>query len=114
MAREIDLGRIQGLQAESQGVPGQRTFRLNVHSGLGAARMWLEKEQLRALAIAIEQFLAELPEGSQFGDGPGAAGSFPALPGIEFHIGRLELGYDPSLDLVTMRVRELTEDPDDE
>lgn len=112
--RETDLGPILGLQAEAVGVPGQRTFRIQAHSGQGAARLWLEKEQLQALAIAIEEFLAELPNPRRPGTGSGMLLPFPAQPTVEFTIGRLALGYDAATDLVSLLVRELVEDSEEE
>ena len=48
------------LQAQAIGEPGHRTFRLLVESDDGrAAALWVEKEQLQALGLAIEQLLAE-------------------------------------------------------
>ena len=48
------------LQAEAIGEPGHRTFRLLVESDDGrAAALWVEKEQLQALGLAVEQLLAE-------------------------------------------------------
>ena len=48
------------LQAQAIGEPGHRTFRLLVESDDGrAAALWVEKEQLQALGLAVEQLLAE-------------------------------------------------------
>jgi uncharacterized repeat protein (TIGR03847 family) len=112
--RDIELGPVLGLQAESVGVPGQRTFRLHAHSSTGAARLWLEKEQLQALAVAIEEFLSELPKPRHFNTGGGGSLPFPPMPTIEFSIGRLALGFDPDTDLISLIIRELTDDPEDE
>ncbi len=47
------------LQAQSIGEPGHRTFRLLIESDDGrAAALWVEKEQLQALGLALEQRLA--------------------------------------------------------
>src|SRR5690242_19802334 len=105
---EVDIGPVLGLQAEAIGVPGQRTFRIQAHSSLGAARLWLEKEQLQALAIAIEEFLSELP--SSRGLGGGGSLPFTGQPTVEFTIGRLALGYEQEQDRISVLVRELTDD----
>jgi uncharacterized repeat protein (TIGR03847 family) len=112
--QEIDLGPVLGLQAESVGVPGQRTFRIHAHSAQGAARLWLEKEQLQALAVAIEEFISELPAARRTLPGSSASLPFPPQATLEFTIGRLALGYDPENDLISLIVRELAEDPDHE
>ncbi len=113
-SREFDIGPVLGLQAESVGVPGQRTFRIQAHSGRGAGRLWLEKEQLRALAIAIEEFLSELPAPTRAGSLPGGSLPFTGQPTVEFTIGRLALGYDQEHNLVSIVARELAEEAEQE
>lgn len=87
------------LQAEALGRPGQRTFRLLVESGDGrSAVLWLEKEQLQALGLAVEQLLAEL-QGRLASSGqttPRSLDAFPLTPTVEFKVGRLALGQDES------------------
>ena len=114
--RTVDLGPIRGLVAEALGLPGQRTFRVNAHSPQGSARLWLEKEQLGALAAAIEQLLTEVGTVRGFTRGEGARmEAFAGTPGIEFRIGRLTLGYDQGRDVVSLLAREaLPEDEDEE
>ena len=57
-----DFGRAELLEPEAIGEPGQRTFRLRVLSGSEAASLWLEKEQLVALTLAIRQLLEQTDE----------------------------------------------------
>lgn len=104
--REYDLGVLLGLEAEALGVPGQRTFRINAHGRNGAARLWLEKEQLQQLAATIEQLLVEVAQARGFTSG-GPSVPFPGTLTAEFHVGRITLGYDQDADLVTMIVFEI-------
>jgi uncharacterized repeat protein (TIGR03847 family) len=86
------------LQAQAIGEPGQRTFRLMVESDDGrAAALWVEKEQLQALGLAVEQLLAEF-QGKVAGKTPNQppAESFPPNPTVDFKVGRLALGQDES------------------
>jgi len=55
----IDYGLVDAIDAQSIGPPGGRTFRVRVRSGRNTASLWLEKEQLGALARAISQLLAD-------------------------------------------------------
>jgi uncharacterized repeat protein (TIGR03847 family) len=103
--RVYDLGTLLGLEAEALGVPGQRTFRIQAHSRNGAARLWLEKEQLQQLAATIEQLLVEVAQARGF-TGGGSSVPFPGTPSAEFHVGRITLGYDQDADLVTMIIFE--------
>jgi uncharacterized repeat protein (TIGR03847 family) len=86
------------LQAQAIGEPGHRTFRIMVESDDGrAAALWVEKEQLQALGLAVEQLLAEF-------QGRGQAKlprqppveTFPPNPTVDFKVGRLALGQDES------------------
>jgi uncharacterized repeat protein (TIGR03847 family) len=62
-----------------------------------AAALWVEKEQLQALGLAVEQILAEF-HGKLGGRPPRQppAETFPANPTIDFRVGRLALGQDES------------------
>jgi uncharacterized repeat protein (TIGR03847 family) len=86
------------LQGQAIGEPGHRTFRLLVESEDGrAAALWVEKEQLQALGLAIEQLLAEFQ--GRLGSRPPRqppVETFPSDPTIDFKVGRLALGQDES------------------
>ena len=86
------------LQAQAIGEPGHRTFRLLVESDDGrAAALWVEKEQLQALGLAVEQLLAEF-QGKSSGRPPRqpSVDTFPPNPTVDFKVGRLALGQDES------------------
>lgn len=86
------------LQAQALGQPGHRTFRLIVESDDGrTAALWVEKEQLQALGLAIEQLLAEF-QGRLSPKQPRQppVETFPANPTVDFKVGRLALGQDES------------------
>ena len=84
-----DLGRCSSIRAESLGQPGSRHFRLYADTKGGSALLWVEKEQLQELAIAIKQLmqtdLREL-EGSQPGGQEGVSADY------DFKVSRLTLG----------------------
>ena len=86
------------LQAQAIGEPGHRTFRIMVESDDGrAAALWVEKEQLQALGLAVEQLLAEF-QGGGAAKPPRQppAETFPANPTVDLKVGRLALGQDES------------------
>ena len=87
-----DLGPCSVLDAESVGPPGKRYFRLRVVADGGAAVLWLEKEQLQQLGIAIKQTLK-----TEVGDTEGfepAATADERVADYEFKVARLALGQD--------------------
>ncbi len=62
-----------------------------------AAALWVEKEQLQALGLAVEQVLADFqgnPAARAVTQPP--AETFPPNPTIDFKVGRLALGQDES------------------
>ena len=101
-----ELGIARGIDAQSFGQPGERTFRLRVVGDHGqTASIWLEKEQLQALSLALKQMLAQL-EYEQ--DPPGAdAGEFPASADHDFRAGRLGMGFHPPDRTVVLYTYEL-------
>ena len=61
MKQTLEFSEITSIEAESFGEPGKRTFRIVVSASNGSAIMWLEKEQLLQLALAIQELLQTLP-----------------------------------------------------
>lgn len=49
-----NLGTAKTIKAEALGEPGKRTFRILVEAENGTASIWMEKEQLSALAMSIK------------------------------------------------------------
>jgi uncharacterized repeat protein (TIGR03847 family) len=83
------------LQAQAIGEPGQRTFRVLVESEDGrAASLWVEKEQLQALGLAVEQLLAEFQGKSGRPPRQPPVETFPPNPTVDFKVGRLALAQD--------------------
>jgi uncharacterized repeat protein (TIGR03847 family) len=95
-----DFGPVTRLQADAVGRPGQRAFRMLIESDQGSACLWVEREQLQALAMLVEQLLTGWPaiqvrSPGQSEAGAGRSGSdFPTNPDVDFRVGQLALGYD--------------------
>jgi len=108
---QYNLGRVELLDAEAIGKPGNRRFRLIARSPRGSASLWLERGQLEALSLAVDQMLAQISGGeilrleamSSIPEPPGAPDDFPLEPETDFHVGQLQLGYDEDHDLIVMR-----------
>jgi len=107
-----DFGKVDTLEAEAIGQPGQRTFRLRIRNETDAASIWLEKEQMAALSLAIRQILAQLSGGEVTEPRPPPALSpdFPSQPSVDFKVGRLGLGYDDSEATLILFAYEMAEE----
>ncbi len=106
------------MEADAEGPPGKRTFRLLVAGKKGTASLWLEKEELRALGIAIDQLLARVsgrPEWKLYGKAPepyaSAAESRPT-PVVDFKVGQLSLGYETDSGMFVLLVHDSEDDPE--
>jgi uncharacterized repeat protein (TIGR03847 family) len=106
-----DLGPIDIVGAETIGQPGQRRFRLFAMIHNISVALWMEKEQLNNLSIALDRILAQLTEGrilrteaQAFPPAPprGAPANFPAKPEFEFQVGQLRISYDERRNLLVL------------
>ena len=100
--QRVDLGLVDSIQAETIGKPGQRTFNITARSSRGQAIVWMEKDQLLQLALAIGQ----LSEDQKPSDPPAAFVPEYAHTGepvnVEFKVGDMRVRYDTSTDVFTM------------
>jgi uncharacterized repeat protein (TIGR03847 family) len=91
----IELGLARFVDAETFGEPGQRTFRLRMSGASGeTARLWMEKQQLIALSMAMGQALSQLRHVETAAGIPQFA--FPESADHEFKVGRMAVGLDAS------------------
>ena len=91
-----DFGPVDALDAEAIGVPGKRTFRIRAWKDQAAASLWLEKQQLLALSLALRQVMAQVGQNPQ--PGPALTRPFPDHPTVDMKLGRLALGRDEDSD----------------
>src|SRR5579859_5980307 len=112
----VDLGPVRVLGADAVVQPGQRRFRLFAQSALGSAIMWMEKEELANLSLALDQSLALLTEGqvlrteASVGEQPepiSLPADFPRIPNYDFQVGQMKLSFDDHTDLFGLRVTPL-------
>lgn len=116
---ETEFGPVLRIEADAVGPPGRRAFRLLAVREDATAWLWVEREQLQALAMLIEQLLTGLPaldlRAAQLRPPAPAAGREgpPSLPpDVEFKVGQLALGYDESQRLYLILAHDIESDPD--
>ena len=109
MGGDLDAERIQ---VEAIGEPGSRRFRLlSIVNGQTYA-VWMEKQQVQALGLALEQMLERLPDaGPVLADNPGLT-EFDRETRKQFRVGRMELGYDDTEDRIVVVAHDLNSQDD--
>lgn len=104
MIGDLDAERVL---IEAIGEPGERRFRLLAVVSGQTYSIWMEKQQVRALGMALEQMLERLPD---------AGPIMPVAPGLaefdretrkQFRVGRMELGYDDEQDRLVIVAHDL-------
>ena len=95
---------------ETFGAPGMRTFRLNAESGSSIAKVWLEKEQLAELCMAMNQLTKETPDNDNSLDDPPIHLEADGLTNLEFKATRLAFGHNPNTGMFIVDAH----DPDDD
>lgn len=100
---------VTNLTAVAVGEPGKRTFYLVVGQGERWVRGWLEKQELQALALTIQQLLAEQSPEEAAGDASVLVEPLGS-PSAEYRVGRLGLAHDPPRDRIIMLVHEHADD----
>jgi uncharacterized repeat protein (TIGR03847 family) len=91
-----DLGPVDALDAVAIGAPGKRTFRIRAWKDEFTASLWLEKQQLLALSLALRQVMAQTGQNPQ--STPLPTQPFPEQPTVDMKLGRLALGRDEDSD----------------
>jgi uncharacterized repeat protein (TIGR03847 family) len=91
-------GDAQRIGVEALGEPGQRRFRLLVVISSVTHIVWMEKQQVQALGLALEQVLDQLPQEDPATSEPNMPVQFDNETRSQFRAGRMELGYDEGRD----------------
>lgn len=114
---QTEFGPVLRIEADAVGPPGRRAFRLLAVRDGATAWLWVEREQLQALAMLIEQLLTGLPaldlRASQVqgrGGGEAREGTTSVPPDVEFKVGQLALGYDEAEKLYLILAHEVESD----
>ncbi|MCX8213073.1 MAG: DUF3090 family protein [SAR202 cluster bacterium] len=113
MAEEkTEFMHVENIRAEALGEPGERTFRILVDGDAGSAMMWLEKEQLFQLAVAINQLHSSLPELDRSRQISEGAEEFGVR--LEFKVGRLVLGHEGSSERLIIDAHDAESDEEEQ
>jgi uncharacterized repeat protein (TIGR03847 family) len=107
-----DFGTAREVEARAYGEPGKRTFELRILGGnFESASLWLEKQQVQAMALAFTQLLAQLNHPER---GAREIGSFPESADQVFRVGRMSIGFDTNSNTVVLHIFMETRDEDED
>lgn len=107
-----DLGTATAIDARAIGDPGKRTFQLRIiGSNRESASLWMEKQQMQALSLALTQLLAQL--GSKR-SGSGDAAGFSEGADHDFRVGRLSIGFDTANKTVVLHIYRIEREEDED
>jgi uncharacterized repeat protein (TIGR03847 family) len=111
MTHTIDLNPVSAITIGTVGQPGQRVFYLQARRGPTTITIETEKEQVRALAMGVHQFLEELtqrfPDRIELDQVPQSELNLSQPVESEFRVGQMGLGYDSDQDLVVVVAQSL-------
>ena len=119
MTKEFyDLNPVSHVTADAIGPPGERVFYLQASQEGTLVTLVVEKEQVHALAVSVEQMLEELEKRH-----PQSAADMELINQYDmvlwepidpaFRVGQIGLGYDEDSDLLIVVAQELTDDPEE-
>jgi len=118
-----NFGLVESIKPEAIGSPGKRIFRILVDAPTAsAATLWVEKEQVYGLSMAMKRMLeapaAGEPEEGQEANFPQLADSSILRGGdsqvLEFKVGRLGLAFGPGEEHITVFFHDERDEPEDE
>ncbi|MBI4329123.1 MAG: DUF3090 family protein [Chloroflexi bacterium] len=101
-----ELGVVSRLTADAVGEPGHRRFRLRFDAQGGTATVWLEKDQLSSLALALQQVLPTLPPEPPAGSQTDPFSVAPGAMALEFTAESLSLDYEEGHDVFALMARD--------
>jgi uncharacterized repeat protein (TIGR03847 family) len=107
MEKQHNYGEVNLLSPVAVGTPGKRTFFLAVSREENWLRIWLEKQDLQALALGIRQLLISLPKDVLFSYpnvGTSATQMSAGLPEAEYDLFELELSWQDNQVILNITV----------
>jgi len=109
----IPGGDAQFVTPQALGEPGQRRFRIVVVIDGMTWILWMEKQQVQALGLAMEQILEFMPVRNALPDWALQDTEYDEHTDLQFRVGRIEMGFDATDNQVVIAAHDIAqEDPD--
>ena len=113
---KYDIGTPNTLNIDAFGFPGERTFRISLECYGSSISLWLEKQQLFELAMAISRILEVVrtskPSEILIEEHLDPIDNIPLE--VEFTVGRLSLAHNPASNLFIIEAYNISDNMDDE
>jgi uncharacterized repeat protein (TIGR03847 family) len=106
----IPGGDAQRIRVDAIGEPGGRRFRLIAAVSGETHILWMEKQQLQALGLAIEQMLEQLPDRSNLFESTEVPIELDDTTRSQFRVGRMELGFDITSDRIIISAHDVQQE----
>ncbi len=108
-----NFGRVESVSTEALGVPGKRIFRILIDAAAAAATLWVEKEQLYGVGMALKKMNETERPKKEGGAGAGEEAETGILDdteilagnageNLEFKVSRLALAFGPGEEYITL------------
>lgn len=106
----IPGGNAQLAIPQAIGEPGNRRFRIVVVVNGLTWIMWMEKQQVQALGLAMEQILEYIPIHDALPDWALSDAEIDEQTELQFRVGRIEMGFDASDQLVVIAAHDIQQE----
>lgn len=117
MADNMDQGNpggdAQALRVEALGEPGQRRFRIVAVINDETYILWMEKQQVQALGMAVEQLIEHLPDDPVLGMLDDQFVAINEQSRNQFRVGRIEIAFDESIAQIVIVAHDIEQDSPD-
>ena len=103
-------GDAQALRVEALGQPGQRRFRMVAVIDGETYILWMEKQQVQALGMAVAQLIEHLPDspGFDFAESPFIAINEETRN--QFRVGRIEIAFDETIEQIVIVAHDIEQE----
>ena len=109
----IPGGDAQFVAPQALGEPGRRRFRIVVVVEGMTWMLWMEKQQVQALGLAMEQVLEFMPLRNALPDWALQEADYDEDTDLQFRVGRIEMGFDAGDSQVVIAAHDIAQDDDD-
>lgn len=97
------------LRAEALGEPGQRRFRIVAVIDGESYILWMEKQQVQALGMAIGQLIEHLPDEPDLSTGSSLV-MVDESTRNQFRVGRIEIAFDEPVSQIVIAAYDIEQD----